>query len=74
VCNASMGETCATCQVDCGFCARCGDGLCSPPNENPFNCPIDCRVFDGGVPPPPPPPPVDPEPVYTPDAGVEPNP
>ena len=32
---------------DCGECAFCGDGLCDPSSESPFNCPADCTNFCG---------------------------
>jgi hypothetical protein len=54
--------------VDCGFCSRCGDGFCGP-GENPFTCPFDCRVFDGGRPPI-----FDAAPLSLPDGGLEPIP
>ncbi len=36
------GETCATCDIDCGTCpAYCGDGNCDP-GEDKASCPKDC--------------------------------
>ncbi len=37
------GETCSTCQADCGLCAGCGDGTCNN-GENCTSCPEDCGV------------------------------
>jgi hypothetical protein len=37
------GETCASCQQDCGSCAFCGNMRCeSTMNETCENCPQDC--------------------------------
>lgn len=42
-CNASDGETCKTCEKDCGKCqAGCGDGKCNSPSEDCKSCPADC--------------------------------
>ncbi len=39
----ASGESCATCSVDCGFCAGCGDKTCSA-SESCSDCPQDCGV------------------------------
>lgn len=41
MCNAGAGETCASCEADCGTCPdTCGDGVCDPGDD--VNCPADC--------------------------------
>jgi hypothetical protein len=37
-----MGETCASCEQDCGPCSVCGNGVCQAPYETCTNCPQDC--------------------------------
>ncbi len=42
-CNAQEGETCQTCEKDCGKCQPgCGDGECTAPQEDCGTCPADC--------------------------------
>jgi hypothetical protein len=38
-CQADVGETCASCEKDCGSC--CGNGVCDP-TEDKCDCPSEC--------------------------------
>jgi YD repeat-containing protein len=44
VCEPELGESCITCNQDCGLCAvGCGDGSCQPERgESCTTCPQDC--------------------------------
>jgi hypothetical protein len=50
MCDAVDGETCGSCEADCGACPRCGDGLCNG-SDSCSSCPADCgacpRCGDG---------------------------
>jgi hypothetical protein len=49
-CDASIGESCASCSQDCGPCSFCGDASCdASTGESCESCPQDCRpcVFCG---------------------------
>lgn len=49
VCDSSCGETCDTCEADCGVCPPtcvCGDGTCDSSCETCDSCPEDCGPCD----------------------------
>jgi hypothetical protein len=51
-CEASFGETTATCPIDCGFsepAPTCGDGVCEA-DESCSSCPDDCGTCTAPVP------------------------
>ena len=49
ICDEDLGETCATCAVDCGECPpECGDGACDGwAGEDCQSCPADCGACCG---------------------------
>ncbi|MCX8206038.1 MAG: hypothetical protein N3H30_02300, partial [Candidatus Micrarchaeota archaeon] len=48
VCDAGIGETCATCEADCGVCEFCGDSICNA-GEDVYSCEQDCYACGDGV-------------------------
>lgn len=51
MCNAGAGETCTSCEADCGACpVTCGNGVCDAGDETtcPEDCPIDDPDIDAG--------------------------
>src|SRR4051812_35826381 len=43
----TVGENCASCPGDCGFCGGCGDGICEEGVESCRSCAIDCGRCKG---------------------------
>ena len=49
VCDVELGETCETCDNDCGPCLpECGDDVCDPFAEDSVSCWEDCGPVPGG--------------------------
>jgi hypothetical protein len=44
VCNAAIGETCSTCEADCGKCAVCGDGVVNQSSDQCDGSASSCPV------------------------------
>jgi len=44
-CDGASGETCASCEADCGRCTACGDGMCAD-GETCASCATDCGICD----------------------------
>ncbi len=43
LCDSLEGESCSTCEADCGQCSNCGDGFCvGAEGETTATCPQDC--------------------------------